>query len=267
MIQKKYKRCPRCDKKAPIYQDRCDNCGLIFSRLTKASNRAGKIAIRNKEYNKVVYDKVLPKDVNKWKLFWTALFFGWFGLHYAKVGRYKTFVFMAVSCMLILIAAILPLNWFNVQYLAMLMWALVLPASLSVIIWGVSVFKIAFNSFKVPISIDEELVKQSLDKDLVDDILKTAKQPEENTLPLSKADNLQKNKEVEKNNTVKISEKDDKNASLPNNNTADEQNKKTNKKDKKMKKVKVVCASCGATVRVFEDEKICPKCDEPLNGD
>ena len=49
MKRKEFKRCPRCDKKTPIYQDRCEGCGLIFSRLARASNTAAKKALKKKD--------------------------------------------------------------------------------------------------------------------------------------------------------------------------------------------------------------------------
>ena len=97
------------------------------------------------------------------------------------------------------------------------MWALILPASVYVIFNVVSIFQIAFNQFKVPISIDETLVTEDLDEKVVDDILKEVK-------------------EVRKEEEIKT----------------------------KRKKISVVCASCGRVVKVFDDETICPKCDEPL---
>ena len=47
----------------------------------------------------------------------------------------------------------------------------------------------------------------------------------------------------------------------------DEKEYSVSNKKKKKERIKVVCASCGAFVKVYEDETICPKCDEPLNGD
>ena len=228
MKQRDFKRCPRCDHKTPIYQDRCDNCGLIFSRLSKATNSAAKKALKNKEYNKVICDKVLPRDVKKWPLFWVALFFGWFGLHYAKVGRYKMFTYLVIATALLFIACFLPMSWFNREYLVLLMWSLILPASFGTIIWVVSIFQILLNRFKVPISIDEELVKEELDPEIVNEILTNVKEDK---------------KEVEKEEVVQ-----------------------SNKKQKKQR-IKIVCASCGAFVKVDVDEKICPKCDETLYGD
>lgn len=246
MKQKQFKRCPRCDKKTPIFQDRCEGCGLVFSRLSKATNSAAKKNIKNKEYNKVIMDKVLPRDVDKWKLFFIALFFGFFGVHYAKVGRYKMFTYGVVSAASIYIAALLPQSWFYHQYLFFLMWALVLPASVYAIIYVVSLFSIITNKFKVPISIDEELVTESLDKNIVDDVLKVAKNNNE--------ENIVNNEKVLKNkNQVKAQ---------PQKEASNEAKEKKIKN--KHKKVSVVCSSCGQTVRVFEDENICPKCDEPL---
>ena len=261
MREKKFKRCPRCDKKTPIFQDRCEGCGLVFSRLSKATNTAAKKALKKKEYNKVILDKVLPVDVKKWPLFFYALFFGFFGGHYAKVGRYRMFTYMIVSAAMLYIAVFLPTAWFEMQYLFILMWTLVLAGSFSAIIWVVSVFQILFNKFKVPISIDEELVRESLDPELVTDILKQVKtkekieetikekKPKKEKLSNEKVESLETEKDNKKEKEEELEE-----ASISN-------------KKKKKEKIKVVCASCGAFVKVYKDEKICPKCDEPLNGD
>ena len=245
MRNKEFKRCPRCDTKNPIFQDRCEGCGLVFSRLSKATNSAAKKAIKNKEYNKVIMDSVLPRDVKKWNLFIHALFFGWFGFHYSKVGRYKMFTYMIISAAMIYIAAFLPMSWFEMDYLFILMWGLVIPGSLSAIFWIISLFQIIFNKFKVPISIDEELVREDLDPKLVEDILTSVKS--------NKKDKEQKFKESKKQTKETETEL-----------TEGKQDK--TKEKKKAKKIKVVCSSCGATVKVKEGEDICPKCDEPLNG-
>lgn len=226
MKQKKYKKCPRCDHKVPFFEDRCDSCGLIFSRLKRATNTAAKKYIRKGETNKVICDKVLPRDVNKWKLFWLAFFFGWIGVHYAKVGRYKSFIWAVVSVACLYIAVFLPMEWFNDKYLALLMWALILPGSVYFIFNIISIFEIAFNQFKVPIAIDETLVVEDLDSKVVNDILKEVKEDKK-------------------------------------------QDKQLNKEEQKVKKEKitVVCASCGRVVKVYNNDTICPKCDEPLKDE
>ncbi len=247
MKEKKYKRCPRCDKRAYIFQDRCENCGLIYSRLSKATNEAAKKAIKAKEFNKVICSKDLPVDISKWRLFFIALCFGWVGVHFAKIGKYKTFAYMLVSTILIYVATfLLPLNLFNHEYLFLLMWSLILPSAFSVMIWLVSLFQILINRFKVPISIDEELIREDLDQEVVKDILKEVKNEKSNN----------------KTNKEKI---DIKTSNYVNSNILkDASNIDDNKIKGKLKRVKIVCASCGETVKVREDEKICPKCDEPL---
>ena len=229
MREKKYKRCPRCDKKNSIYQDRCEECGLVFSRLSKVTNSAAKKAMSKHEYNKIINYNVLPVDVNKWKLFFLAVFLGWFGAHFAKVGKYKTFIYMIISFVLILLVgtSIIPIDWFYHKYLFLVAWGCVMPAAIGTIIWVVSTFQISFGKFKIPVAIDESLVKQDLDYNTVTEILTS----------------------VEKDRKEKI----EKEPETP----------KSNKKLKK-EKIRIVCASCGAYVKVDKNETICPKCDEPL---
>ena len=256
MKRKEFKRCPRCDKKTPIYQDRCEGCGLIFSRLARASNTAAKKALKKKEYNKVIMDKVLPKDVNKWKLFlWSLL--GLFGVHYAKVGRYKMFTYALCSTAGLYIAVCLPQGWFDHKYLFMLMWGLVINASMYTIIWIVSICQILFNKFKVPIAIDEELVVESLDQELVKDILKEVKGTDKEDV-----ENKKQTQKVDKSKYNKIKAKQTKMQ-----NTITETDEEPVIQKEKRKKIKVICASCGAQVKVYNDEEICPKCDEPLKDD
>lgn len=232
MIVKKYKRCPRCDSKNAIYQDRCDECGLVFDRLKFVTNSAAKKAIKNKEYNKVINYNVLPRDVNKWKLFFLALFFGWVGAHFAKVGKYKSFIYMLVAFILFMLPAttIVPFSWFDEEYLFLIAWGCVMPASIATIIWLGTTFQILFGKFKVPVAIDEELVKEDLDDKTVKEILTSIKK--------DRKEKSKQEREEEKLNRKKMREK-----------------------------ITVVCASCGETVKVRSDETICPKCDEPLKGD
>ena len=236
MKKQEYKRCPRCDRKASFYQDKCDECGLIFARLDKVTNSAAKKAISKKEFNKVINYNVLPPDINKWKLFFIALFFGWFGAHYVKVGKYKTFIFMVSSSVLIILGGLLiPSSWFEDKYLFLIAWGTVAPASIGMIMWIVSIFRILFGRFKVPVAIDESLVKQSLDYNVVKDVMTTVEKDR-------KDKEETKQKEVVLNSEIK---------------------NKSNKSFKR-EKIRVVCASCGAYVKVNKEETICPKCDEPL---
>ncbi|NCB48409.1 MAG: hypothetical protein EOM55_02115 [Clostridia bacterium] len=195
-------------------------------RMEKVSNRAGKEALEKGEKNKVIFDKTLPKDVNKWRLFFLALFCGWFGLQYEKVGRKKLFYYLLFSfCLFVLFTIFLITNIFSTsiiyeKYWAFLALAMILPSSFGLIIWFFSVLQILTNTFKVPVAIDENIVINDYDIKIAGEILS----------------------DVKSNRT------------------------ENNVKNTSRKKNKVVCKSCGRSVWVFEGEKICPKCDENLEG-
>ena len=177
-MEKKHKRCPRCDRKLRVTDAKCDMCGLVFERLKHATNRAGKVALQNDEQNKVVYITKC-NDVNKWKLLVLAIFGGWFGLQYHKVGRNKIFWFMLIS--FVLLFAFSTINLvpdissfvFSNKYLGVLMWLLILPGSIGFMMWIVSVFQILFNKFKMPVSIDEEYIVQ--DEEVAKELVLQAK--------------------------------------------------------------------------------------------
>ena len=177
-MEKKYKRCPRCDRKLLSADTRCDMCGLIFERLSHATNRAGKVALKNHEENKVVYTTSCP-DVNKWKLLLCAIFGGWFGLQYQKVGRNKMFLFMLASFFMLVAFTAISLTpsfaqfVFTNKYLGLFAWALVFPGSVGFVLWVVSVFQILFNTFKIPVSIDEEYIVQ--DEEVAKELINEAK--------------------------------------------------------------------------------------------
>lgn len=191
MKPKKLKRCPRCNNKCDFMAERCSQCGLIFSRLDKATNRAGKKALKNGEPNKVVYTNKLPSDVNKWKLFLWALFLGWTGVHYAKIGKKRTCIFMVCSVVLLYAMTflfsfkVLDLGLFSHKYWGIVLTLLLMPPCLSLMLWVVSVFEILFGRFKVPVSIDEEYVTDELKnselaKDIINEVRgeeKTAEKP------------------------------------------------------------------------------------------
>lgn len=228
MKQKKYKKCPRCGKKMLVGEARCESCGLIFERLNKATNHAGKIALSKGERNKVIYVTNLPSDVNKVKLLLFAIFFGLFGVQYAHVGRKKMFAFCFFSFFYLFVYTILfyfalvPQQILTGGYTGLIFELLNLPGGVAVIFWIVSIFQIIFNKFKVPVSIDEEYFVDTED-DKID-------------------------KEVAQNiiNEVKLSRQN------------------TNLTNKNSKKRKVFCANCGEYVKIMEGDTVCPNCDEPL---
>ena len=153
--KKDFKRCPRCDTKCAIHQPKCPACGLVYARLAYASNKEAKRLIRKRQRSKVVFDKTLPKDVNKWKLFCMALFLGFAGGHNFYTGRYRWASFNLIATVMIMVAAALPFSWWNDFYLSAIIWVLITPAGLNVVLWIWDIFKILFNSYKVPVAIGE----------------------------------------------------------------------------------------------------------------
>ncbi len=186
MREKKYKNCPRCNKRNLINQEKCVNCGLIFERLKKVTNRAGKEAIKNKEFNKVIYTNDLPADVNKWKIFILNLFLGAFGAHFAYVGRYKFFYYNLISSLILIVfvalisVEIIPENFIYTSIGETISFFITLPTAINLIICFNSLVQILFNKFKVPVSIDEEYVVDDLNREVAYDILKNVKEDREN---------------------------------------------------------------------------------------
>ncbi len=258
--KKDYKRCPRCDRKVPLHQPKCQHCGLIFARLSKATNDAAKKALRKKEYNKVIYDSVLPRDMNKWKFFFLTLFLGWCGGHQYYIGKTGKGITASVTFAMIFASIWLPTWWWNDFYLSSVLIILILPFSFTAIFWIVAIFGILFNKYKVPIAIDEELVlAEDYDEKLVKDVLKSVGKDEK---PEEKK-NLSK-KELKKLKAEARKER----ARLEEEKLAKQlEEEKSKEKKTKPKMIKVVCKNCGRTVKIEEGETICPNCEDNINGE
>ena len=182
--QKTYKRCPRCDTKALINQPKCEMCGLVYSRLSFATNTEAKKALKKRKKHLVVYDKTLPKDVNKWKLFFIALFSGLFGGHRFYVGRYKGAIYSVFAITMLLISACLPKAWWGNVYLSLVMWLFIFPAGPNFIMWAWDWIAILCNRYKVPVAIEESNLikaKELEDKDVIKIVKDLDKQAKEQT--------------------------------------------------------------------------------------
>lgn len=160
---KEFKRCPRCDTKTVIYNDKCPACGLVYSRLINASNKEAKKAIKRGEKNKVICDKTLPSDVNKWKLFFMSLFLGMFGGHYYYIGKYKTGAVFTASTVLLMVGTAIAQNDSSVwQKYYFWMWFFILPASGCLVALAIDWVRILANNFRVPIALKEDIVAETI---------------------------------------------------------------------------------------------------------
>lgn len=144
-----------------VEEPKCPACGLIFSRLSKATNKAGKAALKKGDKNKVIMVSTLPKDVNKWKLFFMTLLLGFFGGNSFYVGRYKRgFLFLAAFVLLFIASAIFTTTLINNDILYNIAGVIIIPGALAFLLWVMDTIGVLTGKFKVPVSIDEEYVDE-----------------------------------------------------------------------------------------------------------
>jgi len=154
--QKNYKKCPRCGNKCMITQSKCEECGLLFSRLENASNKLAKKKILKFDTDFVVYTNQLPKDVKYWKLLLMTIFLGLFGGHYYYVGKYIKGGLMTASFIYLIFCVI-----FNAQMVTYLENSyFYVPIGIAALSWIVSLSYVIMKKFKVPIMVPEsEVIK------------------------------------------------------------------------------------------------------------
>lgn len=143
-----FKRCPRCDNKCLLNATKCEECGLIFSRLEFATNTAAKNMIKKGDRSYILYTSDLPKDLSYTKLLIYTLILGLFGAHYYYTGKYIKGILM--SAMMAYAIVCLIFNAYLVEYLSFLY----LPIGIGVLAWIVSCVYVICKKFKVPVFIE-----------------------------------------------------------------------------------------------------------------
>ena len=147
---KKSKTCPRCNEKCDLTATKCTDCGLVFARLELGSNKLAKKKILTGKKDEVVYNRAIPKDVNKWILWSLVFFFGIFGAHNLYVGKFWKGAYMAL-CGLLSIACV---TFTNFSFTDLLLQLSVLPCGIMGFMWLFDMVDIVFGRFRVPIAID-----------------------------------------------------------------------------------------------------------------
>ncbi len=153
-------KCPRCGERYISAQEKCSECGLIFSRLQYASNKVAKRQLMHFNYDYVVYTSKLPKDVKKWKLVLYSIFLGLFGGHYFYVGKFGKAITMCIGFVYLIVCTILnPIlaPYMEANYLYV-------PIGIYAMAWIVSMVFVFFNKFKVPILIDNSVMEEEINK-------------------------------------------------------------------------------------------------------
>lgn len=147
---KMIKKCPRCGNRCLIAQDTCEECGLIFSRLQYASNRAAKKKLAHFDSDFVIFTNQYPADVKWWKVLLLVIFTGLFGGHYYYVGRFWKGALMTAGFVYLVFCTI-----FNAQLVnALQTYGAYLPIAVLGLSWLVSITFVATKKFKVPIIVD-----------------------------------------------------------------------------------------------------------------
>ncbi len=146
--KKPFKRCPRCDKKMLVTATKCDECGLIFSRLDYATNKAAKEKLKRGDRDYILQVTTIPKDVSYLKLLLYTLFLGLMGGHYYYVGKYVKGALMTLMFTYAIFCVIF--NAQIVEYLTILY----IPLGVGVLAWMVSCMYVICKKFKIPVSIE-----------------------------------------------------------------------------------------------------------------
>lgn len=127
---------------------KCDECGLIFSRLDYATNQAAKEKLKKGDRDYILMVSTLPKDISYLKLLLYTLLLGLLGGQYYYVGKYVKGVLMTLMFTYGIFCVIF--NSLLVDYLTILY----IPMGVGVLSWMVSCMYVICKRFKVPVSIE-----------------------------------------------------------------------------------------------------------------
>lgn len=178
---KDYKKCPRCKEKLDLFAPICPNCNLKFNKLDLATNKAAKIAIKEKRKHHVIYVNKRPSDVKKGK-FIISLIFGWLGMHNIYLGKYVkgwlafslfwSYITIFMTCAIMVDNKIITMQAFNiVNYFILSTMAFAFAGLL--ILWFDDILSVIMGKFKFPVSIPKEV---QIDNLLHDDDTSTTTQ-------------------------------------------------------------------------------------------
>lgn len=134
----------------------CPSCGLNYDKFDMATNRAGKVAIKEGRKDDIVMRKGCPNDVNKTKLLLLTIFLGFTGAHNYYVGRYWRGIFFTTFFLFGVANAVLTTifkqaitgAFYEVLTILALIWGAVL------LTWLFDIVNVVFNKYRIPVSLD-----------------------------------------------------------------------------------------------------------------
>lgn len=143
-----YKKCPRCGNKCLSAQEKCEECGLIFSRLQYASNKAAKKKLLHFDKDFIIYTNQYPPDISWLKLLLYTLFFGLVGGQYYYCGKFIKGGIMTASFIYLIFCTV-----FNAQIMMYgdISSLFFFPIGVAAFSWIVSLVYVCFKRFKVPV--------------------------------------------------------------------------------------------------------------------
>lgn len=208
---KTYKKCPRCGNKCALNQDKCEECGLIFSRMQYASNKAAKKKILKFDTDFVIYTNQYPSDVSWWKLMLITFLLGIVGGQYYYTGKYIKGGLMSASFVYLVFCTA-----FNTQ-ISMLMEThyLYFPIGIAAIAWIVSIVYVCSKKFKVPVIVqmpDAEVEYQRKQLEKTKEEIKAEKSRLKNEKAIaSNKSKIKKNNKTNKNEEIDVEEENKQN--------------------------------------------------------
>ena len=158
MLGRDTKKCPRCEAKCLINQLRCPECGLIFSRMENATNKAARERLKKKDKESVLYVKTVPKDLQRWKLILYTILFGLVGGEYFYVYRWKRGIFYIVGFIL-WISCVIFNNFLITVWNGALIELFALFVGLYGALWIFDIIWVCTGKFRIPVSLPPEETK------------------------------------------------------------------------------------------------------------
>ncbi len=149
-------KCPRCGCKALLNQYKCPECGLVFSKLDMATNKAAAERYKKHERNKIIMIRKTPPDLKRWKLILYTVLFGLFGGQYFYTRRWWWGIFYLLG-----FALLFSLVYFN-GYLMSTEWGETLVNVGAVFVgaygicWMLDIVRVCTYKFKIPVSLPSE---------------------------------------------------------------------------------------------------------------
>ena len=132
-------------------QEKCIECGLIFSRVENGSNKLAKGLILSGQKSQTIKAPMFPKDVSKKKFLLLCGFLGFFGAHNFYVGRYVKAIYQIIIGIFSVIATILSgsVEFFNVvtSYLFIFV-------AVNAFMWMFDFVDGALNKYRIPVAVD-----------------------------------------------------------------------------------------------------------------